>query len=119
MPSWPGTLPADLLVEGYRERPPVTGLRFDPDAGPAIQRRRLTANVRPIAGVLSLTKAQVAIFDDFWVNTLANGSLEFDWTHPRAGASVTFRFVNTEAPEYAPAGGPDQYSVAVVLEIMP
>lgn len=119
MPSWPATLPDSLLVEGYRERPPMTGLRFDPDAGPAIQRRRLTANVRPIVGQLHLTKAQVAIFDDFWINTLANGSLEFDWTHPRTGASVTLRFVNTEAPEYAPAGGPDGYSVPVHLEIMP
>lgn len=116
MPTWPGSLPDIPLVEQFQEQPPNLLLRTEMDAGPAKVRRRATAGVRPMRGLISCTKAQVATLDTFYVTTCVGGSLAFDWTHPRTGAAVSFRFRNPPmyVPDYA-----ESWRVSLDLEAMP
>lgn len=39
-----------------------------------------------------LTAEQMAEFDDFYVATLLDGALPFDWIHPINGLGATYRF---------------------------
>ncbi len=113
--TWPVTLPDDVL-QGYLEGFGETLLRTTMDAGPAKQRRRFTAVARPFQVTIELTRDQVAIFDDFFTTTLAGGSLAFDWTHPRTGAAVEFRF--TEEPDLRHHVG-NLWRAPLKLEILP
>lgn len=115
MATWPATLPAPA-INTFQESPADNLLRTSMDKGPAKQRRRTTANTRPISFTLKLTPAQVQTLDDFFEDTLYSGADEFDYTHPRTGASVTARF--TERPSYAESEG-TIYNCAISLEIMP
>lgn len=116
MATWPTGIPDYVLQNGYTESPPNNIIRTQMDKGPAKIRRRTTANVRPISAMMELTAEQVEIFDSFFVDDCKDGSLRFEWNHPRTGAPVEFRFVGQ--PEYTPIGG-DTWIVRFNLEIMP
>lgn len=116
MATWPGTLPADFLETGFSESPPDLLIRTKMDQGPAKVRRKASAGPRPIAGSVAMKSEQVEIFDAFYVTTLMSGSIRVDWTHPRTGVTVEFRF--TAVPTYQPMGG-DMWRVQVELEVMP
>ncbi len=118
MPAWPATLPDEPLLAGYRERAPKTALRTEMDAGPAKQRNRFTAGVRPFGFTMDLTRAQVDTLDAFFITTLEGGTLAFDWTHPRTLAAVSFRFVAIETPEYTAVSQQD-WRARLKLEILP
>lgn len=94
MAVWPASLPQDLQASpGLDEQPPDVMLETQMDAGPPKARRRFTAGFRPIKGTVEVTITQRNTLDDFFVNTLAGGTLPFDWKHPTTGAAATFRFV--------------------------
>lgn len=115
MATWPATLPAPA-IDSLRESPPKNKLRTQMDKGPAKQRRRTTANTRPLSFVLKLTAAQVQILDDFFTGDTAYGVTEFNYTHPRTGDSVTAQFV--DEPQYNEQAGV-LYNVSVSLEVLP
>lgn len=117
MVAWPGSLPQDVLVDGYDETFPNGKLRTQMDQGPAKQRRRYTAAVRPLRVMIEGTRAQMAILDDFYVTTLAMGALTFTKTMPRTLATVTFRFVS-QPPKPVPASG-NSWAAMLDLEILP
>jgi hypothetical protein len=114
--SWPSDLPDQPLKRGYEEGPPNVALRTQMDAGPDKIRRRTTAGPRQIAVQFRLSPSQLETLDTFYTDTLEGGTLRFDWTHPRTGTSVEFRFV--EPPSYQ-ALRADRYRVQAQLEIMP
>lgn len=115
MAVWPSTLPAPFL-SSLQETPPNNVIRSSMDVGPAKVRRRTTANVRNLSFNLMLTPAQVEILDEFYLDDVSGGVLEFDYEHPRTGQSVSARF--TEPPQYQEREGV-VYSVSVSLEILP
>ena len=117
MPIWPLGLPQLVAVGGYEESPPETLARTDMDAGPAKQRRRFTAGVRPVSAQLDLTPAQVDILDGFYRTDLQDGALSFDWVHPRTQVAARLRFA--QPPAYRPAGSDAAWRVALRLEILP
>jgi len=112
MPEWPATLPQE--PPGETETAPDLAVRTEMDAGPPKMRRRFTAGVRRFSREMILTAAQVEILDAFYLDTLKS-TLSFDWTHPRAGANVTYRF--TGPPAYTTYEG--NYKVTLPLEILP
>jgi hypothetical protein len=121
MPTWPSSLPQDVLVQGYEEGPPNTLVRTEMDQGPDKVRRRSTAGTRTFAAQAIMTKAQVATLDSFILDDLSGGALRFDWVHPRTQASVSFRFVPIDEQRivtYSALGG-DVYRVQMQLEILP
>lgn len=116
MPTWPPSIPDSILVSGYSEKPPKNALRTQMDAGPAKVRRRSRSGARPISGAAMLTGAQLETFDAWFRETLADGTLRFDWIHPRTRQAVSMRF--TEEPDYS-AQGADWWSVSMKLEVLP
>lgn len=114
--TWPITLPAAPLAEGYRETPPVTALRTDMEQGPAKLRPRTTAGTGSIEARYLLGKTQLAALDIFYRDTLAGGALSFAITHPRTGLSVLCRFV--EPPAYAAVNG-FAFHAVLRLEVLP
>ena len=113
--NWPATLPNPEY--GWNEGE-VDGMiiRSDNDAGVAKQRLRYTAVAVPITASMVLTKAQLAIFDDFVKNTLKY-VLAFNWNNMLTDTgSVEYRF--TKKPTYTRSGY-DQITVGMSLERMP
>lgn len=120
MATWPVTLPDNFLVDSYQEAFSDNVLRTSMSVGPAKMRRRSTAGTRPISGNQYMTPDHLGIFDIFFTTTLEDGALRFDWTHPRTGVSVEFRFLN--APQFERVktqSGVVGWIVAINLEIMP
>lgn len=121
--SWPSGLPDKVLREGYEEAAPANILRTSMDKGPAKVRRRTTSNVRrfQVRMELDALNNEVETFDDFVMNTLKGGSLKFDWTHPRTGTSVEFRFIvpTGEPPFRLTNVGGTNYQASFSLEILP
>lgn len=115
MAIWPAALPAPAL-DTFTESPPNNKIRSTNDKGPPKERRRTTANVRPIAFTLKLTSEQVDILDEFFVETLYSGVLAFDMEHPRTGQIVSCKFA--DEPTYAESSG-IIYNCAISLEIQP
>lgn len=91
MPSWPGTLPTHVLVQGYGETPPKLTIESAMEAGPPATRRRFTAGERPIRCRIALTTAQKVTLEAFFEDTLKSGSIPFDWVHPVTRAACVMR----------------------------
>lgn len=115
MATWPATLPDEFLEEGFSETLGDNTVRYQPDVGPPQLRRRATASPRRITGVMRMTAAQVDTHDTFYVTTLKDGSLSFDWNHPRTGAAATF--IYSAPPVYQYRNG--HWYVSRQLEILP
>lgn len=116
MPSWPGTLPAAPLADGFRETIPDTAIRTDMEQGPAKVRRRTTAAVRRLTLSYILDKDEIVSLETFFVTTLMGGALSFTFTHPRTAVVETCRF--TKPPGYAALNG-NFFKVDIELEILP
>ncbi len=116
MPTWPVTLPASPLVDGFQETPPPTVIRTEMDQGPAKTRQRTTAGVRRMQLSFILSKAQTATLDSFFTDTVKGGALGFDFTHPRTGSTLNCRFA--EPPRYAALNG-EKFRTALVFEVLP
>ena len=114
MATWP--LSNHVLVDGYSETPPKNSIRSEMGEGPPKTRRKSIAAPRPISVQKHLTTSQVEILDVFHETTLVNGTLAFDWIHPRTESVVEMMFVET--PVYESLGG-SAWMVTMKLEIQP
>ncbi|MFW5909188.1 MAG: hypothetical protein ACOCUM_00300 [Thiohalospira sp.] len=121
MPTWPSTLPDKPLQQGYEEQPRKDVLRTSMDQGPAKVRRRGTAKPVRVPMELHLTSDQADTLASFVDDDLEDGTLRFDWEHPRTGDSVQFRFVfnSGEAPYTLSVVGGTLYVASATLEILP
>lgn len=93
MPSWPGTLP-DTQFIGLVDASEDERVQTQMDAGPPKIRKRFTAPVRNIQIPIIFTSAEKVILDTFWITTLSNGTLSFDWEDPVDDSTVTYEFVS-------------------------
>lgn len=116
--SWPAGLPQKLLVDGYSQGLGAGVLAYAPEAGPALTRRRFSATVKPLAGVVEMTSAQLATLKGFFDTELIGGSLAFTFPDPLGGSALLVRFLADSPPKWSALGG-DYYSVSLALEILP
>jgi len=116
IPSWPESLPQALLVEGYNQSFPDITIKSDMDAGPAKVRRRFTAGVEPVSGMMFLAEEQLEYLRTFYKDTLLGGSLRFSWMRPPEHVDACeMRF--TAPPTWTRVEG--EYKVSLALEILP
>jgi hypothetical protein len=116
MPSFPSSLPP-FQVSGYSESPAKLVIRSQMDQGPAKTRRRSTAGVKPVKiETPPYTAAQVAVFDDFFVDDIASGASTFTMENPRTETTETFRFVSE--PVYTALEN-EMFRITLDLEQMP
>lgn len=92
MPAWPVGLPQTPEYQAWSEKPQRNVATFQPEVGPPKQRRRSTANGAIAQAVFLMTDAQIAIFDTFYEDTLADGTIPFTWDHPVTGIEYTWSF---------------------------
>lgn len=121
MVAWPTTLPQEAFV-GLTEQRQDARLRTQMDKGPPKMRRRFTAAVRRVTVPLVLSGAEKQAFDTFYITTLQEGSLPFDWRDPVTDATISFRFAESPPQWSVMAGGvPNSrlWSGTLDLEILP
>lgn len=118
MPSWPAGVDFDFTEPSWQESGPLENvIRTKMEHGPVKTRRRFTAAPRAVAGTTGiLTNAQVATFDTWFHNDIADGALSFTATNPRTGVTQTFRFTETYRVINVLA---DKNRIAVKLERLP
>lgn len=114
LPEWPSTLPPSPLIEGYFDTPQDSVLRTQM-TGLNKQRNRYTAKLNNVEEKYLLTEAQMAVFENFYDNTLGNGALEFAKQDPRLKQERVYRFAGPYDMDY----NGKQYLVTLSLEKMP
>ena len=112
---WPTTLPTELLQRGYQQGCADVSLRSSVDTGPAKIRRRYTAGVQQVKGVLKLSEAQLGYIRTFYDTTLVGGTLRFTWKDPVTMVSKELRFISPVT--WSMTGG--WYDVNLDLELLP
>lgn len=102
---WPTTVPICPERNAVRGAPQENRLAFVPARGPAVTRRGSTVSVDRFSVPMSAwTRAQFAVFEDWFREDLEQGALSFGWPHPMSGAAREYRFAVGEAPyEFAQA----------------
>lgn len=113
--AWPDSLPQCLPVDGQGEGLADERIRSQPDAGPALVRRRSTAGVRPFSGIVILDRAQLDMLRSFVDETLDGGTLPFSFPAQSEAGTWLVRF--DELPKWQRRGV--RYQVALQLEILP
>ncbi|MFG1221721.1 hypothetical protein [Xanthobacter wiegelii] len=91
-------------------------IRFQPDVGPPIVRRRGTVTTYIATGIFRMTNEQIADFMVFHKEELKGGARRFSWAHPVSGAAATWTF--EEAYSYRHVDD-DVYDLQVTLRRMP
>jgi len=120
MTNWHVSLPQTAFI-GLTDEREDARLRTGMDAGPAKMRKRHTAAVRNIAVPLVLTGAQRVIYDTFYITTLQEGTLPFDWKDPVDDSVISFRFVKPAKFEAIVGGAAAvrKWQTTLSLEILP
>lgn len=90
--TWPTELPSKPLVDGFDEQGADNVIRSEMDAGPNKVRRRSTAAPEIYRMTFEMSGQQVKILKNFYHDTLLDGSLKFDMSHPRTGDLETWQF---------------------------
>jgi hypothetical protein len=114
---WPIDLPQAVAQDGYQETRVPNTIRSPVDQGRPKARRRYTASIQSFNIRLLLTEDQADLLDDFYEDTTAAGSLEFDWVHPRTQAAAVCQFSGD--PPVTTAAGGLMYNVAFTMIILP
>ena len=115
--TWPATLPQDFLIDGYTEEPAKTKIRTNMDASVAKQRNRFTTAADSMSGRMIMTLEQYAQFKDFYVTTLKNGALEFNF--PVVGNPTQSQVVRFTEGNYEPTPLGLHWDVQLNLEKIP
>jgi len=115
--AWPSDFPQCLPRDGQSEAMGDTLIRSQPDTGPAQARKRTSAQVRPFAGIVILTRAQLAALRVFVDTTLLGGSLPFTFPAQSEAGTWLVRFADRGLPKWTPQGG--KYRVGFELDILP
>lgn len=118
-PVWPGTLPQTILL-GLQDVRGAATIRFSNDAGPAQVRKLFSNATRTVTRRVVLTQAQRIALDTFFVETLEEGSLPFDFVDTVTGLACAYRFL--QPPSYvhtATTASANFCEASVTLERLP
>jgi hypothetical protein len=89
---WPAGLPQYLEADGFNEQLADARLDTPTDYGPGKTRRKFTKNWRQISGAIRCTDDQVDTFEEFYLETLNGGALDFLWKAPLTQNAAMMRF---------------------------
>lgn len=91
MITWPASLP-QCSLRGKQRAPQPNVVAFGTEVGPGKVRRRSTARTQRQPLPFLLTRAQAVIFEAWFNDDLADGSLTFSMTDPFDLTTQTWRF---------------------------
>lgn len=102
-PEWPSSLPQAMLLE-HSGGPEVNVVAFRPQVGVATLYQVGESQARPIRGRLRVSDGELAVFLEFYRETLRNGSRRFNWTSDSFdGATLRLQFDPEEGFSYSAA----------------
>lgn len=116
--AWPSGLPQKFEQDSFSEGVGDNLLETQPDQGPPISRRRSTAAVRPISGVMKCTAAQVAMFRSFFDATILSGAVPFSFPDQMQSGDLLVKFTKQNPPAWS-ASGWDTYDLRLTLQVLP
>lgn len=120
IPTWPITLPQAVLLEGFSLIVQNNILMSQADAGFGKRRNKGATPPAQFTRTLQLTDAQLTTFLNFVEFTLRNGTLRFETTHPRTGATVELLVVPQGETLFPPIVKEGKlYKVNMKLQVMP
>jgi len=106
-PTWPASLPQKPLISGFSQSPQDNRVSFRPDVGPPIERRRATVRMQLYKMQFPpMTATQLATFEAWFHDDLADGSLHFLWADPVSGTSYKWK-IESYSSEWGPHGKHD------------
>ena len=114
--AWPSSLPQKPFRGQWNEQAQDDVVRFQPESGPPILRRRSTVQTSVATATFRMTNEQIADFMVFHKEQLKGGALRFSWPHPVTGEAVTWTF---EEPYSYRHVDDDVYDLAVTLRRRP
>ena len=103
--TWPDSLPAYIIEDGYQEQAASLTIESSVDQGAPKSRRRFTALYIPMTMTIITDQDGRAAFDEFYYTTTSI-VLPWNWVHPMSQAAVVMRF-RLPPPSYVPQGGTD------------
>jgi len=109
---WPELLPSGLLEDGFGKQPQSNVVRTAMDAGPKKARRRYTARAVNYSGKQVFDAGELAVFEQFYHNVLADGVLRFNFSDPVTGETAEFRFTD----DYTVGAADGLFEVSMQLE---
>ena len=91
-PIWLAAFPQTPDVRAWRWEPQENKVVFRPSLGPSISRRRGTVKVFNFGGTFSLfTGDEMAVFETWFTDELADGALHYLWDDPISGISAKWK----------------------------
>jgi hypothetical protein len=115
--TWPVGVPEDVLVESYDESLADNLIETQMEQGPYKTRRRGSARFTPVSITIRMDSEQLETFQEWYYETLIDGSLVFNWRHPRTWADVTMQFRKPSPAIRAVSG--EVFDVSMRLEVRP
>lgn len=89
---WPPVLPQVLQLKGLGAKRKNNVIRTEMDAGPAKIRRRYTVTEKVFEGSIIITEFQRKILENWYQNTIGDGTLRFQMKDPQTLLPAEFRF---------------------------
>lgn len=114
MPSWPSSLPTNVIAGSHRMRPDPNVAVFAPDVGEPIRRRRYTGRSSSDSFTLKLTYVQTERLLEFWNHDCAQGTLSFN-APLIDGVARKWWFDPENPPDFTNIRGGDNYEVSVTM----
>jgi hypothetical protein len=117
--AWPAGCPSSPLLRSYSEAPRPNVIRTEMDQGPVKVRRVSTASVTDYSLAFLMTGSELSTFITFFKITTNEGSLPFQYTHPRTktlDGRERWRFA--QPPTWVPLST-GLWEVSVMLEELP
>jgi hypothetical protein len=115
--GWPVGVPEYVLVDNYDENFADNLLETSMEQGPYKTRRRGTARFLQLTVGIRMDPAQLELFEEWFYSTLRDGTLPFNWRHPRTLDPVVMQF-RKPVPSVR-AVSSECYDVQMRLEIVP
>lgn len=114
---WPSDVNTYARTGTYSEQIDTNFAEFAPEVGPPKRRRRMSISSETITFSVWMKTAEYASFLTFYRTALADGTLPFQRTRPRTGATETFYFTG-QAPTVKDVGY-NLYEVQVTMKNVP
>ena len=96
---WPVSLPQVMRLDGLSGKKKSNVIRTEMDAGPVKARRRYSVTTKAFEGSVILSETQRAVLEDWYDNTLGNGTLRFAMKDPQTLTVCEFRFTDDYTEE--------------------
>lgn len=90
--AWPASLPCQPEQGTWQESFQSDVIRFQPEAGPPIMRRRGTVQTVLASCTFVFTKAEYLTFRDWYRDDIKGGALRFALDHPVTGVATEYTF---------------------------